>query len=34
MTDDLGNCYVQMTGSAEVHTLESSVIENFLGKIM
>ena len=33
-TDDLGNYYVQMTGSAGVHTLDSSVIENFLGKTM
>lgn len=31
-TDDLGNYYVQMTGSAEVHTLSSTVLENFLGK--
>lgn len=31
-TDDLGNYYVQMTGSAEVHTLSSTVLEKFLGK--
>lgn len=31
-TDDLGNYYVQMTGSAEVHTLSSTILENFLGK--
>lgn len=31
-TDDLGNYYVQMTGSAEVHTLSSPVLEKFLGK--
>lgn len=32
MTDDLDNYYVQMTDSAEVHTLSSTVLENFLGK--
>lgn len=33
-TDSLGNYYVQMVGSAEVHTLSSSVLDNFLGKTM
>lgn len=31
-TDDLGNYYVQMTGSAEVHILSCTVLEKFLGK--
>lgn len=31
-TDSLGNYYVQMIGSAEVHTLSSTVLADFLGK--
>lgn len=31
-TDSLGNYYVQMTDSTEVHTLSSTILDNFLGK--